>query len=101
MKRLRALLPYFRRYPRRLAGGMLSNLLSSLVGLAGPLVVGRAVDAFRADVSGASLAAYAGVLLAITALQGVFSFGQRMLLVTLSRNIELDLRNDSVTSSMR
>ncbi len=94
MKRLRALLPYFRRYPWRLAGGMLSNLLSSLVGLAGPLVVGRAVDAFRADASGASLATYAGVLLAITALQGVFSFGQRMLLVTLSRNIELDLRND-------
>ncbi|MGH9465685.1 MAG: ABC transporter ATP-binding protein, partial [Thermoanaerobaculia bacterium] len=87
-------LPYFRRYPRHLAGGLLSNLLSSLVGLGGPLVVGRAVDAFRAEVTGGTLATYAGVLLAITALQGIFSFGQRMLLVTLSRNIELDLRND-------
>jgi ATP-binding cassette subfamily B protein len=94
VKRLAALVPYFRRYPWHLAGGMLSNLLSSGVGLAGPLVVGRAVDAFRADVTAATLAAYAGALLAITALQGVFSFGQRMLLVSLSRSIELDLRDD-------
>ncbi len=94
MKRLRALLPYFRRYPWALAGGMLSNLLSSLVGLAGPLLVGRAVDAFRADASAATLARYGLLLLAITAVQGLFSFGQRMLLVALSRDIERDLRND-------
>ncbi|MEZ5332665.1 MAG: ABC transporter ATP-binding protein [Thermoanaerobaculia bacterium] len=94
MKTLRALGPYFRRYPRRLAAGLLCNLLSAAVGLAAPILVGRAVDAFREQVTSETLLGYAGALLGVTALMGVFSFGQRMLLVTLSRNIERDLRDD-------
>ncbi len=94
MKRLAALLPYFRRYPWRLALGMATNLGGSALGLLEPVIVGRAVDALFASVTARTLLAYALVLLAVTAVHGVFSFGQRMILVTLSRNIERDLRDE-------
>ena len=94
MSRLAALVPYFRRYLGRLAVGLICILFSVALGLLGPIVVGRAVDAFVLAVSSRILLLYAGVLVGLTLLQGVFSFLQRLLLVTLSRNIEFDLRND-------
>ncbi|MDH3744242.1 MAG: ABC transporter ATP-binding protein/permease [Acidobacteriota bacterium] len=94
MNRLSALRPYFARYPRKLVLGLLSILLSVSVGLAAPIVIGGAVDAFAAQVSTALLLRYGLLLVAITAFQGLFNFAQRMLLVTLSRDIEYDLRND-------
>ncbi len=93
-RRLKALAPYLGRYRGRLAAGLLCILGSVTIGLASPLVVGRAVDTFREEVSPRTLLLYAALLLGITLFQGVFSFCQRMLLVTLSRNIEFDLRND-------
>jgi ATP-binding cassette subfamily B protein len=93
VRRLVALLPYFRRHPWKLVFGIGSILLSVSVGLIAPLVVGRAVDAFRASASTRDLMSYAGLLLVITLVQGVFTFSQRMILVSLSRDIEFDLRN--------
>jgi ATP-binding cassette subfamily B protein len=92
-ERLRFLFPYFRRYRRRLAGGLGAILASVAVGLFGPLLVGWAVDELRRDVSMGTLLGYAGLLLLIVAVQGVFSYLQRMILVTMSRDIEQDLRD--------
>jgi ATP-binding cassette subfamily B protein len=93
LERLRYLFPYFRRHRRRLLAGLASIAASVAVGLLAPLLVGRAVDALRSDVTGATLLGYAGLLLAITAGMGVFSYLQRMLLVTMSREIEAELRD--------
>ncbi|HEX2254182.1 MAG TPA: ABC transporter ATP-binding protein [Thermoanaerobaculia bacterium] len=93
LARLRYLFPYFRRYRRQLAGGLLAVVAAVAIGLLAPLLVGRAVDSLKADVSMRSLLVYAGLLLAVTAGAGVFSYLQRMLLVTMSRDIEADLRN--------
>jgi ATP-binding cassette, subfamily B, multidrug efflux pump len=93
LERLRFLFPYFRRYRRRLAGGLGAIFASVAVGLFGPLLVGWAVDELRRDVSMGTLLGYAGLLLLIVAVQGVFSYLQRMILVTLSRDIEQDLRD--------
>ena len=92
-ERLRFLFPYFRRYRRRLVGGLASIFVSVAVGLFSPLLVGRAVDALRQQVAMRTLLAYAGLLLLIVAGQGIFSYLQRMILVTMSRDIEQDLRN--------
>ncbi len=94
MRRLIYLLPFFARYPRKLVLGLASILLSVAVGLAAPVIIGAAVDAFRDQVSTATLLRYGALLVAVTACQGLFNFAQRMLLVTLSRDIEYDLRND-------
>jgi ATP-binding cassette subfamily B protein len=93
-ERLRYLVPFFRPYRRRLVGGMASILASVAIGLFAPLLVGSAVDALRQDVSMGTLLLYAGLLIGITAVMGVFSYLQRMILVTMSREIELDLRNE-------
>jgi ATP-binding cassette subfamily B protein len=94
MRRLRSLLPYFRPYRRQLVSGLLAILAAAALGLAAPLIVGGAVDALRRDVSTVALLRYGLLLLAVAALQGVFSYGQRMTLVSLSRDVEFDLRND-------
>jgi ATP-binding cassette subfamily B protein len=81
MRRLRSLVPYFRPYRRQLAGGLLAILAAAALGLAAPLIVGGAVDALRRDVSTAALLRYGLLLLLVAALQGVFSYSQRMTLV--------------------
>ena len=94
MKNLSALLPYLGRYPRKLVGGVLAIVGAVGVGLATPIIVGRAVDAFMESVSTSTLLRYGLLLVAVTAVQGVFSFLQRYVLVSLSRAVEFDLRND-------
>jgi ATP-binding cassette subfamily B protein len=94
MKRLRALLPYIGQHRLKLLGGLTAIFGAVAVGLVSPLIVGTAVDAFMLSVSGTALLRYALLLLGVTAVQGIFSFAQRMVLVSMSRDIELDLRND-------
>jgi|CXWL01.1.fsa_nt_gi ATP-binding cassette subfamily B protein len=94
MRALRPLLPYLGRYPWHLVSGVLCILGSVVVGLANPLLVGQAIDTLRVQVSASTLLGYGGLILGVTALSGVLSYGQRMILVRLSRHVELDLRND-------
>jgi ATP-binding cassette, subfamily B, multidrug efflux pump len=94
MGELRGLLRYFRPYKRALVIGILSILCGATIGLASPVLVGRAVDSFRTAPSQRSMLAYAGLLLLVSACRGVFTYLQRMVLVTMSRDIEVDLRDD-------
>lgn len=94
MRRLLALLPYFRPYRLRLALGVSAIVLSVGVGLLAPLLVGRAVDEFRQAASRQALLVYALLLLGVAAVQGLFSFVQRRVLVAVSRDIEVDLRDE-------
>jgi ATP-binding cassette subfamily B protein len=94
MEKLRSLAPYFRPYLRRLLVGLAAILAGVALGLAAPLLVGRAVDAFQSDASATALLRYAALLVGVTLARGAFNFAQRLVLVTLSRDIELDLRND-------
>jgi ATP-binding cassette subfamily B protein len=93
VRQLRGLLPYFRPYRRQIAVGMLSILAGAAIGLASPVLVGRAVDSFRTAPSARSMLVYAGLLVAVAAVRGVFTFLQRLVLVTVSRDIEVDLRD--------
>ncbi|MCG8462468.1 MAG: ABC transporter ATP-binding protein/permease [Holophagales bacterium] len=92
MHLLRELLPYFRPYRGRLAVGVVCIALSAFVGLVGPLVIGRAIDSLKAGVGMGTLVVYGLVLVGITALRGVFHFAQRLILVAVSRALEMDLR---------
>lgn len=94
LDQLRYLLPFFRRYRRKLIRGIAAIFLSVAIGMASPLLVGWAVDALRVEVSARTLVVYAGLLVAIAAVRGLFTYLQRMILVTMSRDIEFDLRND-------
>ena len=85
---------YFRPYKKELIAGVLTILASVVAGLFIPLLVGRAVDGLRADVTWAKLTRYALLILGVSLISGVFLFLQRRILIGMSRHIEFDLRQD-------
>ena len=94
MHQLVPLFAYFRPYRHYLVGGVLAIVASATLGLLSPVVIGRAVDALREQPTSQALMSYGALLLTITLGQGVFSFTQRMVLVSMSRHIEYDIGND-------
>jgi len=77
-----------------MAVGTLCVILSTGVALVAPSVVGRAIDALKLAVTGATIVRFAAVLLAISAVSGVFLYLQRRILIGVSRDMEFDIRND-------
>lgn len=100
MRQLAPILPYFRNHPWKLASGLACIAGSVCLALTVPLLVGRAIDTLRQtgnlghQFDSRLLLKYAAALVGITAVQGLFTFGQRLLLVSLSRDVEFELRND-------
>lgn len=93
MKALRFLQPYFARQRSKLVWGLAAIFASALIGLVTPMLVGRAVDALKTGLSANLLLGYGGLVVGIAIVRGVFTFLQRMILVTMSRDIELELRD--------
>lgn len=93
MNRLTELLPFFRRHRGQLTTGLASSLGEVTMGLAGPIIIGSGIDALRLGFSSAALLRYAGLLLGVTCVQGLFSFLKRRILVTMSRDIEFEIRD--------
>ncbi len=93
MRRLSYLWPYLRPHRRRIAYGLAAILASVLTGLMAPLLVGRAIDAVRRGVPFGDLLGYAGLIIGLVLVQGVFSYLQRMIMVSMSRDVEFELRN--------
>lgn len=94
MNQLRHLIPYLRPYSAKIAAGVFCILASALIGLLSPLIVGWAIDSLSEGVSTRTLVFYAAALVGITLFRGAFHFGQRMILVTNSRRVEMNLRQD-------
>ena len=94
MSPLRRLFQYVVRYRRKFIVGLLCVLVTRSVTLAGPMVLGYAIDDLTRSVTGAKLAGYGALLLAIGAVGGLFLFLQRRILIGASRDIEYDMRND-------
>src|SRR5581483_4002232 len=67
MGELRGLLRYFRPYRRALSWGIVSILMSVVIGMASPLLVGHAVDSFKTAPSMRTMAMYAGLLVLVAA----------------------------------
>jgi ATP-binding cassette subfamily B protein len=93
-QQLRLLGPYLARYRRALAVGMLMLLLTNVVWMLFPRVVGAAIDTLRTEITRDRLVTYALLLVAIAVATGFFRFWMRWILIGISRDIEYDLRND-------
>ena len=93
--RLKPLLPYMARYKRGYVWGGLATLLNNAIWIFFPLIIGIATDdLLHHGVTRRKILAYAGVLIGIALLKGVFLFYTRWILIGISRDIEFDLRND-------
>lgn len=89
----RRLLGYVARYRRAFTLGLLCSVITTLITLASPVVLRVAVDDLTAGVTRGKLLLYAGELLGIGLVGGVFRFWTRRILIGASRDIEYDLRN--------
>ncbi len=94
MSPLRRLLPYVRRYRRAFLAGLVCVVITRAILLAGPTILGRAIDDLTHGVTRGKLAGYGALLLAIGLLGGAFQFLTRRILIGASRDIEYDMRND-------
>jgi len=97
LKTLRPLWPYLWRYRRGFALGMLALALKDLAAISAPLVIRAAVDGFSHGVPLRQIWLFAGFLVAIAILRGVFQYWMRVVLIGISRDIEYDLRSDLFT----
>lgn len=90
---LRRLLPGLARHRRALLLGLLALGLTTALSVAGPWVLRHAIDDLTLAVTRQKLWLYAGLILALTLVEGVFRYQMRMVLIGLSREMEYELRN--------
>jgi ATP-binding cassette, subfamily B, multidrug efflux pump len=94
MHHLRRLLPYLRRHRRGVAWGIACLVLTTVFSVASPWVLRHAIDDLTLEVTQSKLALYAGVIVGIVAVEGVFRYLMRRVLISISREIEYEIRND-------
>ncbi|MBM3773942.1 MAG: ABC transporter ATP-binding protein, partial [Acidobacteria bacterium] len=91
---LRPVWPYLWRYRRGLGLGFGALLLKDLASVSLPLLVRGAVDAVARGAGVRSVLWFAGAMIGIAAIKGVFQYWMRVILIGISRDIEYDLRSD-------
>ncbi|HEX6587626.1 MAG TPA: ABC transporter ATP-binding protein [Longimicrobiales bacterium] len=94
MNQYRTLLPFIKPYWPGIVWGMVLVVVASAFTLAGPWLIGRSIDVMREPgVTLGPILDIAGWLLLVALLGGAARYGQRELLNSVSRRIEIDLRD--------
>jgi ATP-binding cassette subfamily B protein len=94
MTPFRRLLHYFALYKTRLLLGALCVVGSAAFSLLKPLIIGGAVDHLSGAFTRATLIRYGLMLVGAAAVEGVFLYLHRQILIGASRHMEYDMRND-------
>jgi ATP-binding cassette subfamily B multidrug efflux pump len=85
---------YLWRYRVGMALGFLCLILKDLSQAMQPLMIRGAVDSFTSGIGSRRFLTYAGYLVGLALLKGIFQFWMRVIIIGVSRDIEYDLRND-------
>ncbi len=93
-KRLQPLFPYFKKHRWGYALGSICVLLQNGIAVTIPLLIGHAIDHLRHGVSRRGLLIDAALILGVTCAKGVFLFLNRKIVISISREIEFEMRND-------
>lgn len=88
------LLGYMRRYRWGYVWGTLSCVITNIIWVQFPTVLGNAVNKIERGTTRHEIMLLAGLLVLISLGKGIFLYTQRWVLIGISRDIELDLRND-------
>ncbi len=94
---LRPIWPYFRRYRGNLTLGFGALALKDATAALIPLLIREAIDALTQGFHLERLVWFSFLLVALSAVKGLFQFWMRVILIGISRDIEYDLRNDLFT----
>lgn len=92
MNALKYLLPYLRPYRRRIFWGCVAAVFSTGLYALAPWVMKLAIDDLRGNITAVKLAEYAGIIVGLSLVGGIFRYYMRMLLIGMSRHVEQDLR---------
>jgi ATP-binding cassette, subfamily B, multidrug efflux pump len=90
----RKLLPYVNRYRRAFVIGLVCVILTTAFQLLSPWILKYAIDDLNQAVTERKLVVYAGLLLGVSLVRGLFLFLMRRIIIGASRDIEYDIRND-------
>lgn len=82
------------KYKSKLLLGFLFIILSNLIGVITPQIVSRAIDYLNDEIQIQQLLKYAGAIIVVTLVLGVFRYLTRKTVIVVSRLIEYDMRND-------
>ncbi|MDD5772001.1 MAG: ABC transporter transmembrane domain-containing protein, partial [bacterium] len=91
MKRLKL---YLLRYKKHYIAGAIFAILTSLASLFTPWILKYVIDDLTKKISYSVIIKYAGYILGISVIEGIFRFFMRKITIGASRQIEYDLRND-------
>jgi ATP-binding cassette subfamily B protein len=92
---LAPLFSYMRRYRWGYLWGTLACIGTNLAAVQFPRVLGMAIDALqKGRPTRESILVFAGLLVLISLIKGIFLYSQRWILIGISREIEFDMRND-------
>jgi ATP-binding cassette subfamily B protein len=94
MKELKALIPYLQKYRWRLLFGFVFVLLTTGMEVLAPWILKAAIDSLERAIQVKTLMGFAGLLVGVTLVGGVFRFYTRRYIVGASRWMEYDIRND-------
>lgn len=94
MKSLKALIPYIRKFKKKILTGFVFILLSNSTDAIYPLIIGAAIDDLTKGTLQHSLLTYALAGIGVVIVRGTFLFLTRQTLIITSREIENDLRFD-------
>jgi ATP-binding cassette, subfamily B, multidrug efflux pump len=94
LRDMQPLLGYMRRYRWGYVWGTLSCVITNIIWVQFPAVLGNAVNRIEHGTTRNEVLLLAGLLVLISLAKGVFLYTQRWVLIGISRDIELDLRND-------
>lgn len=94
MGSLKELVKYFVRYKNQLILGVVFILLSDITAVYVPILLKQSIDSLQKNISSDILLKYGLLILAASAVSGVFRFYIRQTIIVISRKIEYDLRKD-------
>ena len=86
--------PYVWRHRRGFLLGIGSLVVKDVLGAALPLVIRGGIDSLTAGFRIGKVFQFAGALIALSVLKGIFQYWMRVILIGISRDMEYDLRND-------
>ncbi len=86
--------PYLKRYKRGIALGVGALVLKDIASAVMPLVIKRGIDSLTSGQGLNILFLFCGLLVALSLIKGFFQYWMRVILVSISRDVEFDIRND-------
>jgi ATP-binding cassette subfamily B multidrug efflux pump len=93
-KAFRDLSPYIWRYRGGAARGLASLVGKDLFAAAIPYVIGRSIDALMHGFVLSMLVRFALLLVCLSVVKGLLQYWMRVILISISRDVEYDIRND-------